>query len=123
MGFRPKVIYYDRLERKHGKSKWSIAKKLGLFVDITLSFSRKPARMLALFGVAISCLSFLYSIYIIAVALLLGIAVPGFASIMAVMTFLLAIVIALLSLIVEYLSRIFYLLSSQPEVVIESIYD
>ena len=79
--------------------------------------------MLALFGVTISCLSFLYSIYIIAVALLLGIAVPGFASTMAVMTFLLAIVIALLSLIVEYLSRIFYLLSSQPEVVIESIYD
>ena len=56
-------------------------------------------------------------------ALLMGTAVPGFASTMAVMTFLLAIVIALLSLVVEYLSRIFYLLSSQPEVVIESIYD
>ena len=123
MGFRPKVIYYDRLQRQHGKSKWSMSKKIGLFVDIALSFSVKPARMFSVFGVAISSLSFLYSIYVIGFALLMGTAVPGFASTMAVMTFLLAIVIALLSLVVEYLSRIFYLLSSQPEVVIESIYD
>ena len=123
MGFRPKIIYYDRLERQHGKSKWSISKKIGLFVDIALSFSRQPARMLSSFGIAVSSLSFLYSIYIIIFASLMGIAVPGYASIMAVITFLFSIAIALLSLIVEYLSRIFYLLSSQPEVVIESVYD
>ena len=123
LGFRPKVIYYDRLQRLHGKSKWSISKKISLFIDSVLSFSVKPARLFSLFGIVISFSSFLYSIYIISFAFLMGTAVPGFASTMAVMTFLFAIVIALLSLIIEYLSRIFYLLSCQPEVVIESIYE
>lgn len=122
LGFRPEVIFYHRNKRIHGESKWSFSKKIGLFIDIALSFSRKPARMLSLFGLIISLLSAIYGFYIVILALSSGIPVPGFGATMATMAFLFSIVISLLSLILEYLSRIFYVMSSQPEVVIEKIY-
>ena len=93
MGFRPKINYYHREKRKHGKSKWTFAKKLALFVDIGLSFSRKPARVLSLAGVVVSLGSFLYGVYVIISALSTGISVPGFAAIMSAMAILSSIMI------------------------------
>ena len=123
MGFRPKVIYYHREKRIHGKSKWTFGKKLSLFVDIALSFSRKPARLLSLSGIIIAVISFMYGIYVVAWALLMGTSVPGFAATISSVSILSSVIITLLSLTIEYLSRIFYILSSQPEVVIEEAYD
>ena len=33
LGFAPTMIYYNRLRRQYGKSRWSFAKRLTLFLD------------------------------------------------------------------------------------------
>jgi dolichol-phosphate mannosyltransferase len=45
LGFRQKVIEYDRPARTHGRSKWTLAKKVRLFADGIFAYSARPLRL------------------------------------------------------------------------------
>ncbi len=122
LGFKPVVIPYHRRKREHGRSRWTFSKKLNAFLDIVLGFSAKPIRLISLIGAGVSIISFMYGISVILHALLGSIPVPGFASIVALITFLLGLIILMLGVIGEYLWRVFDESNKRPEVVIESIF-
>jgi len=50
LGFRRKVIYYDRLEREHGVSAWTFKKKVNYMMDSVFSFTDLPIRLLTRIG-------------------------------------------------------------------------
>ena len=122
LGFSPKIIYYDRLERKFGKSRWNYKKRLVLFMDSILGFSVSPIRLILSFGLVISLLSFVYFLFIVINAYLGKIDVRGFATIVALITFLFGVVISMLGIIGEYIWRIFDEINHKPESVIDEIY-
>ena len=122
LGFKPEVIHYHRQRRSYGKSRWSFAKKVKFFLDSILGFSIVPIRMISFFGVIVSILSFSYGLWIFVNTLLGRGEVRGFATIVALISFLLGVVIIMLGIIGEYLWRIFDETSKRPESVIDEIY-
>jgi dolichol-phosphate mannosyltransferase len=121
LGYKPDIIYYDRRKRVHGKSRWTFLKKLNAFLDSILGYSMTPLRLISLIGILVSLSSFGYGASIIVYALIGRMDVPGFATIAALMSFLMGIVITLLSVIGEYLWRIFDEVNKRPEVVIDEM--
>lgn len=122
LGCEPHVIKYHRERREHGESQWSFAKKIGTFVDVMLGFSVTPLRWVSALGLAAAVLSFVYGVYVVFDALLNEVPVPGWTSIVALISFLFGLVIVMLGLIGEYLWRIFDELNKRPEVVIDEVY-
>jgi polyisoprenyl-phosphate glycosyltransferase len=122
LGFEPVRIQYTRRKRLHGKSRWTFLKRVKFFLDSLLGFSIVPIRLMSLFGAFVSLASFGYGA-VIAVNALRGLgSVPGFPTLVVVISFLLGVVIMMLGVIGEYLWRIFDEVSRKPETVIDEIF-
>ncbi len=122
LGYKPKVILYDRLKRSQGKSRWTIYKNINASLDMLLGFSPKFTQLISLFGLFISSLSFLYGIKLIIGALSGNVPVPGYASIVVLISFFSGLIILYLSIIQEYLSRIYGELNKKTDVVVEKVF-
>lgn len=87
LGFRRKLVSYDRLQRRHGASAWTFSKKVDYMMDSVFAFTDLPIRALFVVGIAGVALSLLMGA-ITAVARLTGwIAVPGYATTVLVVLF------------------------------------
>ena len=96
-------------------------KRIKFFLDSILGFSIVPIRLMSLFGALVSLLSFAYG-SVIAVNALRGISdVPGFPTLVVILSFLLGIVILMLGIIGEYIWRIFDEVTRKPEAVIDQV--
>ena len=60
MGFRQATITYSKRARKHGRSGWTLEKKLKLAVDSITSFTYVPIRLMSYVGLVVALLGFLY---------------------------------------------------------------
>ncbi|HZY20074.1 MAG TPA: glycosyltransferase family 2 protein [Ramlibacter sp.] len=122
LGYTPEVIKYHRPKREHGKSGWTFRKKLTAFLDVMLGFSITPIRLISAVGAFTALFSFLYGGAVVINALLNRIPVEGFATVVALITFLLGLIILMLGVIGEYLWRIFEETNKRPETVIEQVW-
>ena len=122
LGYKPTVIKYHRPARAHGKSRWTFRKKFHAFLDVMLGFSITPIRSISAIGVIVSLCSFGYGMIVIINAIFGNVPVQGFATVVALITFLLGLIILMLGVIGEYLWRIFDQTNRRPETVIEKIY-
>lgn len=122
LGFKPEIIQYTRRERRYGKSRWSFAKKIKFFLDSILGFSIVPIRLISFVGLVVSLLSFAYGMLVLVNTLLGRGEVRGFATIVALISFLVGLVIVMLGIIGEYLWRIFDETNKRPEFVIDEVY-
>ena len=121
LGYKPHLISYDRVQREHGGSRWTFAKKLKLVVDTFLGFSVAPIRLISFVGALVAFCSFAYGLFVV-IATLSGIVpVQGFATIVVLITFLLGLIILILGVIAEYLWRILYEVNRLPEGVIDEV--
>jgi len=122
LGFKPTILHYDRPKRIHGKSMWTITKKIKTFLDALLGFSVIPIRLISLIGFFVALISFGYGLNIVIHALLGAFTIPGYATVVCLIAFLLGLIIMMLGVIGEYLWRIFSEVNHQPEVIIDEIY-
>ena len=114
--------FAHREKRIHGKSRWTFSKKVNAFMDSIFGYSVAPLRIFSLIGTFVSSISFIYGAWMVCNAILKKTAVPGFATIVVLISFLMGLVIIMLSVIGEYLWRIADEVNKRPEVVIEKIY-
>lgn len=85
VGFRQTAIYFDRAPRLHGHTKWNYWKLWNFALDGITSFSSMPLKIWTYIGLILSGLSLCYAAFLVARTLILGIDVPGYASLMVVM--------------------------------------
>lgn len=119
LGFSPERIKYKRQAREHGKSKWTFGKKWKLLLDSIFAFSFAPVRVISAIGLFVSVSSFVYGSMVVVNALIGNIEVPGFATIVALISFLLGLIIVMLGVISEYVWRIFDEVNRHPYAVVE----
>ena len=119
LGFAPAVVSGERGVRPHGRSAWTFSKRFKLFVDTITSFSVAPIRVVSAIGLIASMASLAYGAYIFVSALLGNFEVPGFATLVVLISFFSGLILLMLGIIGEYLWRIFAVLSDRPESVIE----
>ena len=122
IGYEPKTIYYDRRARESGKSRWTLSKNLGAFLDVMLGFSVTPIRLISGIGFIVALASFLYGANVVISSFFFEIPVKGFVTLVALITFLLGLIIVMLGLIGEYLWRIFNEIDKKPDSVIDEIW-
>ncbi|MEE2746113.1 MAG: glycosyltransferase [Pseudomonadota bacterium] len=122
MGYQPVVLKYHRLKRPHGQSRWTLRKKIALFINNITGFTAAPLRLMGLFGLLVATVSFVYGIYILYHALFGSVSVAGFFTLAILGSFFSGFIIMMLALIGEYLWRIFDVTSGKPESIIESVH-
>ncbi len=105
-GFRQAQIYYTKERRHAGQSKWSLKKKIKLFVDSFVSFSFAPIRFISYAGFLLSAVGFGYAGFIILNKLIFNRAVEGWSSLMVVLLLVSGFQLLTLGVIGEYLWRV-----------------
>ena len=80
LGYRRKFISYVRRERKHGKSAWTVRKKVNYLMDSVFSFTDLPIRLLIRVGGAAVVLSGLFGAFVAVCRIFNLITVPGYSA-------------------------------------------
>ena len=106
LGYKTDEVYYDRLERQAGVSKYPLSKMLSFAIDGVTSFSVKPLRLIFDLGVIFLLISLAILVYVI-VSLAEGKGVQGWASLMLSIWFVGGCVLICLSIIAAYIGRIY----------------
>jgi len=122
LGYKPSILTYHRPARPYGRSRFTMAKKLKLFMDTMTGFSVFPIRAISLFGLLVAMASFVYGGVVFIGALRDNIDLPGFATIAILLSFFSGLVLVMLGLIGEYLWRIFDNTNKKPEAVIDETF-
>ena len=113
------TIYYVKQERKYGQSGWTFRKKMRLLIDSVLSFSHFPIRFMTYVGMWIALIGFLYACFVFNNALS-GIPIPGWSSLIIVITLLGGFQLIMGGIIGEYLWRVLDESRRRPQFLIEA---
>lgn len=87
LGFRRKEIFYQRQKREHGKSAWTLKKKLDYLRDSVFSFTDLPIRLLSGFGLVGVLGSTILGLVVLVAKVFGKIDVPGYAATVLTITF------------------------------------
>ena len=114
VGFRQIGVPYERSERFAGEPKYSYRKSLTLAVDGLVSFSNAPLRAALVAGFAFSALAFLLGAFALVAKLAGAFVVPGWASILVVVSFLGGVQLTLMGMLGLYVGRIYEEVKERP---------
>ena len=122
VGFKQAVVYFDRPARYAGSTKWSYWKLWNFALDGITSFSLAPLKIWSYLGFLIALTSFFYAFFIIIRTLLLGIDVPGYASLTVIVLLLSGIQMISLGVLGEYLGRVYEEVKQRPLYLVRETY-
>jgi len=106
-------------KRLSGKTKYSIFRQFRLALTSLLSFSTKPIEYVSMAGLIISSISFVYFILVSFQWLFSSIAVLGWATTIALITFLGGTQLFAIGIIGQYIGKIFLQTKNRPLYVVE----
>lgn len=121
LGFKQTIIKYNKQERKAGKSKWTIAKKIKLLIDSFVAFSFAPIRFVSVVGIAFFCLGMLWTFYVIGRKILFNDLEQGWPALTSILLLGFGITNIALGIIAEYLWRTLDASRKRPVFVIDDI--
>lgn len=123
LGYRPVMLPYVRRARGKGTSRWTLSKKIKLFIDSFVAFSYVPIRFLSAAGLIVATTAFVYGAYVFYAWLINDIPVRGFAPIILVLAFTAGIQMTMLGVLGEYLWRTLDETRRRPAFVIDEVFD
>ena len=120
LGYPSAQVYYDRVSRFAGESKYPLSKMINFAVDGITSFSVKPLRMVFVLGmmfVIISLLMLLYVLY----SWINKTVVPGWSSLIVSIWFIGGCILMSLGVIGEYIGKIYIETKQRPRYHVEEV--
>lgn len=120
VGFRRMEIPYSRQERQHGKSGWSLRKKVQYLLDSIFSFTDLPLTVLIGVGLIGTVLTVAVSIFVLTANLLGGITQPGYTALMLVILFSTFVLLVALGIVGTYVWRAFENTKRRPGAIVMS---
>lgn len=121
LGFRQHHITYEKRSRHKGKSKWTLAKKLKLFIDSFVAFSYFPIRLVSVTGIVFFLLGILWSLYIVLRELIWSDLQAGWPTLIAILMIGFGITNIGLGIVAEYLWRTLDASRDRPVFVINEV--
>ena len=118
-GFKTDQVYYTRLAREVGTSRWTLKKKLRLVTDTLFSFSTLPIKTVTLVGTFSFVGSLLWALYVLTFKLLGLINVSGWTTLFIFQLFSFGVLMMTLGILGEYLWRTFDSSRNRPPYIIE----
>ncbi|MGB0165233.1 MAG: glycosyltransferase family 2 protein [Luteibaculum sp.] len=113
------TVLYDRKAREHGKSRWTISKKLKIFVDFFVAYSYAPIRFVTVIGILFFALGFLWSVYLVIRYFTVNDFVDGWPMLISILCLGFGITNISLGIIAEYLWRTLDEGRRRPKYIIE----
>ena len=123
VGFRTACIDYSRAERVAGISKFNGWRLWNFALEGITSFSTDPLKIWTYVGMAVSLVSFLFAAVIVLKVLFTGIDVPGYASLMVMVSFLGGLQLIGIGVLGEYLGRTYLESKRRPIYLVRRIYE
>ena len=121
LGFRPVMFPYVRRARQKGTSRWTLSKKIKLFIDSFVAFSYVPIRTLSITGFVVAFGAFVYAAYVLYQRLMHNIPVQGYAPIVILLALFSGVQMAMLGVLGEYLWRALDETRKRPAFVIDEV--
>ncbi len=122
IGYQTDCVYYERLERQKGESKYPLKKMLALAFEGITSFSVKPISLITVLGTIVVILSICAFIYAI-ISYFFGTVEPGWASLIVSIWFLGGVQLISVGLIGQYIGKIYVEVKHRPRYNIEKLLD
>jgi len=91
--------------RQIGESNYSLFRILNLVSRLLFNYSSYPLRVISILGLVIAIMSFLIGIYVLIRAIILDTVLPGWSSIMILLSLFNGLLILMLGVIGVYVSR------------------
>lgn len=123
LGHTHVMLPYVRRSRTKGKSRWTLSKKIKLFIDSFVAFSYLPIRALSVLGLAVAASAFIYGGVIFYAWTVSRIEVKGWTPLMILLAFTAGIQMTMLGVLGEYLWRTLDETRKRPHYVIDEVYD
>lgn len=114
LGFRTVTVDYTRLPRAAGKSRFSGWRLWNFAIEGITSFSTAPLRLWTYVGLASAALSVAYAAFMVMRTLVLGVDVPGYASLIVLILLLGGLQLVSLGILGEYIGRIYVEAKARP---------
>lgn len=123
LGFKQETICYNKQERKKGKSKWTLSKKMKLFIDSFVAFSYFPIKLVTVTGIMFFILGFIWTIYIVFRELFVGDLDSGWPALVSILMIGFGVTNIGLGIIAEYLWRTLDVSRKRPVYIIDEIFE
>lgn len=122
IGFRNDIVYYSRMARFAGESKYPLRKMLSFAWNGITSFSNYPLKLVSFIGFIIFFVCLIFSTYAV-ISLYAGRTVPGWFSTVLPMYFLGGIQLFCFSIVGEYIGKIYSEVKKRPRYFIDKRVD
>lgn len=118
IGFKTVTVDYARSPRAAGSGKFSGWRLWNFALEGITSFSTVPLRVWTYIGGLGALMTFLYAVYIVLRIVILGVEVPGYASLLVAVLFLGSLQLLSVGLLGEYIGRIYLETKQRPVYVV-----
>lgn len=118
-GFKTSEVYYHRLAREIGESKWTLKKKVRLVMDTLFSFTALPITMVLYAGGFSMLIAIIWAIIVLFSKLVGDINVSGWTTLFIFNLFSFGVTMMTLGILGEYLWRTFDASRNRPTYIIE----
>jgi polyisoprenyl-phosphate glycosyltransferase len=118
VGYRSSTVEFDCGERFSGKTNYTMRRMVRLAWHGISSFSLVPLRIGILMGLSASTLAFLGVVYAMVLRWREGVAIAGWASSVAILSFLFAVLFLFLAVLAEYIGRILEEVRGRPRFIV-----
>lgn len=122
-GFRNCTLSFDFKERYAGASKWTLSKKIKLFIDSFVSFSFMPIRMVSLIGIIMFFAGLFIGIFTLSNKLFNPTVPVGYSTLACIMALGFGITNISLGIIAEYLWRTYDAARKRPVFIVSEVID
>lgn len=119
IGFRSVGVPFDVAERAEGVSKFTFRRLFAFAFDGITSFSTAPLRIWTWIGAVISAFAILSAAFFLVRTAILGVDVPGYASLIVSVMFFSGIQLISLGVLGEYIGRIFAEVKRRPLYIVD----
>lgn len=122
VGFRSITIEYEEQERIAGSSKFNGWKLWNFALQGITGFGTLPLRIWTYIGFIVSFFAFIYASFLILRTLIMGVDLPGYASLVVIILFLGGLQLIGVGILGEYVGRIYMESKRRPPFIIDEIY-
>lgn len=118
-GFKTDKVYYTRLAREIGTSRWTLKKKIRLVTDTLFSFSTLPIKAVSVVGTCSFIGALIWAVVVLFFKLAGLIEVSGWTTLFIFNLFSFGVIMLTLGILGEYLWRTFDASRNRPPYIIE----
>jgi polyisoprenyl-phosphate glycosyltransferase len=116
-------IPYVRRKREIGRSRWTLQKKIKLFIDSFVSFSFFPIRTISVIGIILGIIAFFYGLFVLIAKMTGLVSLSGWTSIMVVLLFVSSFQMISLGIIGEYVWRSLDASRKRPNFIVDKFHN